>query len=578
MLRIRTWGAAILVYQLCALACTTGPNASAPADPTPSPTGIRVIADKTLCDPGHLGRTPLRRISRIEYDNMVRDLLGDTTHPAAGFVAEQKVAGFNSNGGAPVDALIARQYLEAAETLAAAAVSPDKLSSLVTCAADGDDACARTFIADFAGRAFRGQLDDGESAALFALFQKAEAQFDFATGIQAIIMSVLSSPRFLFVLELDGPNAPSDGVVVPLSPFEVAARLSLYLWRSLPDAALTRAAAAGELVTADQIEAQARRMLADPKADGGVEDFANQWLGLEGMDFLTKDVAVANWSSQLARDLHTESLTTYRELVLTEKAGITELLTTPYAYVNQSTAQYSYLVDTTGLSEDAFVRRNINPDPASPLRAGVFTGAAVLATHAHRLLPSPTLRGKLVSAQLLCNSIAPPPPDPDIGPPPAMTAAGETTREYYEQHHINNKPSCHACHEHMDLIGFGFDDFDASGVVYDKLLENGLPIDDSGQFVDTSPGGITDLDGPFRGPVEMMNKLAASEQVRQCTTLQQFRYALGRSEADADACALQDIYHGFSSSQFNLEELVVAVVRSEAFRTHTASSGGATCR
>jgi hypothetical protein len=159
-----------------------------------------------------------------------------------------------------------------------------------------------------------------------------------------------------------------------------------------------------------------------------------------------------------------------------------------------------------------------------------------------------------------------------------MTAVGQTTREYYEQHHINNKPSCYACHEHMDLVGFGFDDFDASGVVYDKLLDNGQPIDDSGQFVATNPDGISDLDGPFHGPVDMMTKLAASERVQGCMTLQQFRYALGRSEVDADACSLQDVHQAFSSSHFNLEALIIAVVRSRAFRMHSASTAGAACR
>jgi hypothetical protein len=129
----------------------------------------------------------------------------------------------------------------------------------------------------------------------------------------------------------------------------------------------------------------------------------------------------------------------------------------------------------------------------------------------------------------------------------------------------------------MDLVGFGFGDFDATGAVYDGLLDNGQPIDDSGQFVATSADGPSDLDGPFHGPVDMMAKLAASAQVTECTTLQQFRYALGRPEADADACSAQAIYRDFSASDFNLQALIIAIVRSDAFRTRKVSTSGA-CR
>jgi hypothetical protein len=264
--------------------------------------------------------------------------------------------------------------------------------------------------------------------------------------------------------------------------------------------------------------------------------------------------------------------------VLAEGVGLTELLTTPYAYVNGLTAGSIYRIDSTDLTSDAFVRRNINPDPNSPLRAGILTTAGVLASHAHPTLPSPTLRGKLVSTQILCNPIPGPPANLDVGPPPATEAPAQTTRDYYEQHHIHDKPVCYGCHQHMDLAGFGFDDFDASGAVYDGLLDNGQPIDDSGQFVATSSDGPSDLDGPFRGPVEMMTKLAASAQVRECATLQQFRYAFGRPEVDADACSAQAIYGDFSASDFNLRALIIAVVRSDAFRTRAVTTAGAACR
>ncbi|HEY4013165.1 MAG TPA: DUF1592 domain-containing protein, partial [Polyangiaceae bacterium] len=239
--------------------------------------------------------SPMRRISRIEYNNMVRDLLGDTTQPATtyGFPPESPIAdgvNFNANTYAAPSNTSVEDYLLAAEGVAASAVADTNrmtntiLAGIASCSANHDDNCATDFISSWVNRAYRGQTDPAESADLFTMFQTVEAQFDWTTGMQAIITAVLESPRFLYVMEF-GAGTPM-GTAIALSPYETAARLALFLWRSVPDATLMTAAAAGQLATPQQLQAQATRMLTVKDTSGNllaqsaIDDFTTQWMQL----------------------------------------------------------------------------------------------------------------------------------------------------------------------------------------------------------------------------------------------------------------------------------------------------------
>src|SRR5580692_10999268 len=259
-----------------------GDASSAPVTEAPASIGVGLFA--ASCTPGAptVDWSPVRRISRVEYDDMVRDLLGDTTQPANGFPPESPLtagANFQANTYEGVSTLIVQDYLQAAETLAQTAVSSATTLGMILPCQTQDDACAQQFISTWANRALRGQLDATESTALFQLYSDTKTQFDFPTGIQAVVTAVLESPRFLYVMEF-GSGTPT-GSVVPLSPYEIAARLALFLWRSVPDATLMQAAANGELGTVDQVEAQATRLLADPRAKDALDDFATQWMQLQ---------------------------------------------------------------------------------------------------------------------------------------------------------------------------------------------------------------------------------------------------------------------------------------------------------
>ncbi len=542
----------------------------------PTPAGLALFAD--TCGGGHsVGTTPVRRLSRIEYNNMVRDLGLDpsNTQPANQFVAEQKIdtgkaGNFNTNTYATISGtLMNQQYLEAAEALASAAVANStQLTNMVGCSTQ-DATCAQKFITSFAGKAFRGQLDDTETTNLTNLYTNISGQFDFATGIQAVIEAVLTSPRFLFVIEFGQPGA--SGSAIPLTPMELATRLSLYLWRSLPDQTLIDAANNGQLATAADVATQATRMLADSKAKAALQDFANQWLDIENMDAVTKDTQFKKWSASVASDMHTETLTTFAQSVL-GNGDYKTLLTSPSSYINGNLATFYGVSGSPSFSTATTVNSSSNP------RMGILTQGSVLAAHAHTSLMSPTKRGRLIRQQILCEEV--PDPPAAIGgvaiPPPPATLTSGTTRDAYMAHFTGTgKDACAGCHQYMDYLGFGFDNYDATGAYI--TTENGKAVDSSGQFL-PYPTNPTDLSGTFSGTNDMIKQLSGSAQVMQCFALQELRYALLRSETDADACSAQQIYQTFMTSGYNLQDLVVAVVGSDAFMYRTPVTAGGACQ
>jgi len=541
--------------------------------------GLQVFSASCASGSPSVGSTPVRRISRVEYDNMVRDLGLDPngTQPANQFVAEQKIdtgkaGNFNTNTYATVSGtLMNQQYLEAAETLASAAVSnTNTLNSLLGSCTAQNASCAQPFITSFAGKAFRGQLDAAETTNLTNLFNTVSAKFDFATGIQAVIEAVLTSPRFLFVLEFGQPGA--SGKTVPLAPLELATRLSLYLWRSLPDQTLIDAANNGHLASASDVATQATRMLADPKAKSALQDFADQWLDIENMNAVTKDTQFMKWTANVASDLHTETLTTFAQSVLTGSDYKT-LLTSPSSYINGDLANF-YGVSAGNASFDAPTNVNTSSNP----RFGILTQGSVLAAHAHTSLPSPTKRGRLIRQQILCEEVPDPPAavgGKPIPPPPASLGTG-TTRDAY-QAHVQPNSACGACHQFMDPLGFGFDNYDATGAYQTAEGANKDPIDSSGQFV-PYPNAAGDLSGTFSDASDMITQISSSDQAMECFSLQQLRYALLRAETTDDACSAQQIYQAFKTSGYGLKQLIVAVVSSDAFMYRTAVNAGSTCQ
>lgn len=504
--------------------------------------------------------TPIRRLTRFEYNNTVRDLLGDTTEPANVLPPEEEVHGFDNQAAAlTVSDLLAEQYMKVAEGVSERATA-DLAVLLPTCdpIVDGDDACSAEFIDRFATRAYRRPLTTEETARLQGLFDLALADPEMGTfrdGAQLVIQAVLQSPHFLYRPEFGG-GAPVDADVVKLSSWEMATKLSYMLWNTMPDEALFAAAEAGELETKEQIAEQARRMLLDDKARDAVRNFHKQWLRLVFLDTISKDLVVYPTYDDGVRDLWKEEIERFIEHVVLEDDGtLATLLTAPYSFVNADLAEF-YGASVVGQAPTTEAFEQVSMDPTR--HAGLLTQGALMAVHAEGNQSSPVFRGKFVREQLLCQTLPLPPADLVITPPELDPT--KTTREQYEE--IGANPDCSSCHALMNPIGFGFENFDGVGLWRDT--QNGKPIDPTGEITDTQS-----VNGTFDGPVELAGKLASSDEVASCVSSQWFRFSYNRTVTSADSqegCGLDVVNQEFAASGYNLRDLMVALTQTDTFR------------
>jgi hypothetical protein len=506
---------------------------------------------KSLC----VVDTPIRRLTRFEYNNTVRDLLGDTSNPADALPPEEEVAGFNNQAAALTSSdLLIEQYMKAAEGVGARAVL-DMNALLPDCdpGLEGNDTCALSFIRDFGRRAFRRPLSDAEVARLKGVFDWAVNDADlgrFEDGIQIVIEATLQSPSFLYRPELGG-EAPIEGDVVSFTSWEMATKLSYMLWNTMPDAELFAAAEADELVSKEQIAAQATRMLDDDKARDLIRNFHTQWLLLTHLDSVTKDTNVYPDFSDSLRPLWTEEIQTFVEHVILEDDGTLQtLLTANYSFMNEELASFygDDVLDSVAGPEF----RQVQLDRER--RAGLLTSAGLMATHANANQSSPVFRGKFVREQLMCNTLPPPPNDLVIEPPELDPS--KTTKEQFEE--IGANPSCAGCHTLMNPIGFIFEHYDGVGQWRDQ--QNGIPIDAIGEVVQTD-----DIDGEYDGALEFAAALAGSTQVQECVSSQWFRFAYNRTVTEEDSCSVDQLNDVFRSSNFSIRSLLVALTQTNAF-------------
>ncbi|HRI71423.1 MAG TPA: DUF1592 domain-containing protein, partial [Polyangium sp.] len=449
--------------------------------------------------------------------------------------------------------ILAEQYMVASEKVARRAMLQPE--ALLPCApvAGEERACAGKFVTTFGRRAYRRPLESDEVSRLLAVYDWGFTEVGFSRGIELVIQAMLQSPHFLYRVEFGMPNLIEKDIIA-LTPHEVASRLSYMLWSSMPDAELFAAADAGRLGTAQEIETQARRMLEDPRARQAVANFNAQWLGLSHMESMKKDPATYPKYDESLRPLWREETMAFLDDVIFDGQGdVATLFTATHSVMNAQLATF-YGIEG-GPTTEAFVR--VELDPART--AGVLTQGSVLAVTGKPNQSSPVHRGKFVRERLLCQTI-PPPPNNVVATPPDL-APDLTTRERYSEHSEN--PSCAGCHIKMDPIGFGFEHYDGIGLWRDA--ENGLPVDDTGEILDTR-----NIDGPFDGVVDLGRKLAESEEARQCVATQWFRYGYGRAEGADDYCTMKDLQETFAAKKFNIKELLVALTQTDSFRYRRA--------
>ncbi len=511
--------------------------------------------DAPICSTADPGPSPIRRMTRLEYNNTVRDLLGDDTHPADGFAPEEEALGFNNNAYAlGVTTLLAEELMVASEEISQRATAD--LGALLPCdPATASDACVEDWIAAFGKRAWRRPLGGDEVTRLLALFQQARDEWDFTTGIQLVIQAALQSPHFLYRVEFGVAQQGSEQIV-ELDHWEMASRLSYFIWSSMPDDELFAAAEAGQLGTATEIEAQARRMLADPRERAAVAEFHEQWLDLDRMATVTKDTTMFPDWTEVKPLLVSETHAFLDHVIWDGEGDLWTLLTAPYTMANARLADF---YGVTGPTTDTFEKTDL--DPAR--RAGLLTQASLLSINAKANQTSPVHRGKFVREQLLCQMLPAPPDDVEIVPPDLDPTL--TTRERFAQH--STDPYCAGCHHLMDPIGFGFEHYDALGAWRD--LENGLAIDATGEI-----NASEDVNGTFDGIPDLAHRLAASNQVRECVARQWFRYAYGRGETSADNCTMAGLFDRFAASEYDIQELLVALTQTDAFLYKRVTEAG----
>ncbi len=554
-MRLWTWGiSAASLLALGALGCEqTKPPPHAAA--TGGMAGTTGMTEPKSCVGPAPGSAPLHPLTRFQYDNIVRDLLGDTSHPAQAFPPENEVDGYRTNASANrANPSLVEHYLTAAETVAANAAQK-RLADVAPCGTEQDAAaCGHVFVASFGARAFRRPLTAPEAKPLLALFDAGNVQ-GYAKGVELVIQAVLQSPQFLYRVDsLRAPTAESGAIA--LGGYELAGRLAFTLWGSVPDEQLLEAADGGQLATAKDVEREARRLLEDTRAHDIVRDFSEQWLNLSRLDGAVRegtDLDVSRLNTSLRESLTTFLDTTY----FGTQGSFQRLFKDPNVWVNDALAPlYGGTLPAPGHGFEA----QTLPDP----RFGLLTQPALLALLSHSDQTAPVIRGVFVRERFLCQAVPPPPPDVNAVPPNPDPSA--TTRERFRQH--TEQAACASCHKLIDGVGFGFERYDQLGRY--RATENGFDVDESGEVLNTGEVG---LDGTFMGAGELAERIASSPMARDCLAANWYTYTFGRQAQPDDACSIAQLKERFASSGGDLKELLVALTQTDSFLYRPAMTG-----
>lgn len=501
------------------------------------------------------GATPavvLRRLTHSQYNNTVRELLGDQSEPANQFPSEDYVNGFRDQYGAQnLSALLVEAYSRAAEKLARNAFRNGDSHGLIGC--EPSPSCRDKFVRDFGLRAFRRPLNPAEVARYSGLFSQAGG---FIDGARLVVEAMLDSPNFLF--RLDGATDAK------LKPYAMASRLSYALWDTMPDATLMDAAAQGELDTSAALEKTARRMLKDPRAHQALDEYVSQWLRFDRVLTTSRDRRrYPKFTRETAIAMTEEARRFVGDLIWNDR-NFMEAFSADYSFVNPELAAiYGVPAPPREFERVAF--------SSGSERAGLLGQTLFLSLSSKPDDTSITGRGLFVREQFLCQHVPPPPAGVNTNLLPSTEAHPQTNRERMSEH-VGNK-FCAGCHNLMDPIGAGFEKFDAVGARRDQYElrfysavhgERRQPPKKVLLTLDTN-GWVAGLpDAHFSSPRELGTILAKAPQCQECMVKQYFRYISGRMETPADYPVIKGITADFRNSQFRFQELIVSLVRSWA--------------
>jgi hypothetical protein len=410
--------------------------------------------------------------------------------------------------------------------------------------------CAREIFKRFASRAYRRPASDDEVARVMQIFSLAKGNGErFERCIQLGVQAILVSPSFLFRVEQEpGPNDP--GGIRTLNEYELATRLSYFLWSSMPDSELLHLALEGKL--RQNLDDQVRRMLKDPKSNALVQNFAGQWLQLRSLDIITPDVKrFPEWGKELREAMRHETELFFAH-IMREDRSVLEFIDADYTFVNERLAKHYGLPDVTG---SEFRKVSV---PAEQ-RGGLLGQASILTVTSNPNRTSPVKRGKWILENLLAEP--PPPAPPNV--PPLEEVGGRRRRRSEEEMSLRQKleihrsaAACASCHQLMDPLGFGLENYNAIGAW--RTEDGKFPIDSTGVL----PSG-----DEFKGVRDLRNILKKRDnEFRRCLAERLMTYALGRGLELDDECTLRAIAAEVGQKENKFSALVLAIVHSDQFQ------------
>lgn len=414
---------------------------------------------------------------------------------------------------------------------------------------------ATEVFANFLPRAFRRPVEDAEVVKFAELVELVVEEFDesYEEGIRLGLQAALASPSFLFRIEED-PRPDDPDFKRKLNDFELASRLSYFLWSSMPDQELFELARQQKLSAPHVLEQQVKRMLADSKAQALVDNFAGQWLNLRNLDEINFDRRrFQSFNDELRQDMIEETLSFFA-YVMHEDRSILDFLEGEYTFVNKRLAEH---YDLDGIEGNEFQKVSLEGTP----RAGVLTQSSILALTSNPTRTSPVKRGKWIMENIL--GTPPPPPPPNV-PELEETAKASPEATFAEQLALHREdPGCASCHNQMDPLGLAFEKFDAVGRFRERDGKNS--IDDSGVL----PEGQK-----FQGARELIDILGErKEEFARNVTEKMLTYALGRGLKYYDICAVNEIVDGLEHDEYKFSRLILGVVNSDPFRYRRGDGG-----
>jgi hypothetical protein len=413
--------------------------------------------------------------------------------------------------------------------------------------------CAEKIIANLAHRAFRRPVAADDLPPLLALYRKGAESGGFEAGIRLALQSILVSPEFIFRMEFDPPGA-APGSANRVNDVELASRLSFFLWSSMPDDELLAVAERGDLSKPEVMQAQVRRMLADPRSKALVTNFTGQWLFLRNLARIQPDPVAFPAFDENLRSALGEETELLVESTLREDRSIADLLNTNYTFLNQRLAEHYGI---QGIYGNEFRRVAIT----DPNRKGLLGQASILAVTSYPNRTAPTIRGKWLLEQLL--GTPPPPPPPNV---PSLKDDGSvknmTMRQRMEQHRAN--PSCAVCHRLMDPLGFALENFDGLGRWRETAGRGTGKIDSSGVLPDGTK---------FDGPAELRQILVSKrEQFVDTVTERLLTYALGRGLEEYDRPVIRRITRMAAADDYRWSSVILGVIESAPFQMRRATN------